>query len=118
MSSGERPIGTAKGKQPNTEALCQPPPPPPLKRSPPRPPSYGHYRVPAVNWCQALRHGFVRGGCGPRPGTPSALESTEGWGAVHCSETTGRWPRGLLLMGPLCPGDVVGRSHTASSPAS
>ena len=27
MSSGERPIGTAKGKQPNTEALCQPPPP-------------------------------------------------------------------------------------------
>ena len=28
MSSGERPIGTAKGKQPNTEALCQPPPPP------------------------------------------------------------------------------------------
>ena len=23
MSSGERPIGTAKGKQPNTEALCQ-----------------------------------------------------------------------------------------------
>ena len=30
-SSGERPIGTAKGKQPNTEALCQTPPlrPPP-----------------------------------------------------------------------------------------
>ena len=27
MNSGERPIGTAKGKQPNTEALCQPPPP-------------------------------------------------------------------------------------------
>ena len=25
MSKGERPIGTAKGKQPNTEALCQPP---------------------------------------------------------------------------------------------
>ena len=31
MSSGERPIGAAKGKQPDTEALCQPPPPqPPL----------------------------------------------------------------------------------------
>ena len=30
MSSGERPIGAAKGKQPNTEALCQ--------RSPPLPP--------------------------------------------------------------------------------
>ena len=28
MSSGERPKGAAKGKQPNTEALCQPPPPP------------------------------------------------------------------------------------------
>ena len=27
-SSGERPIGAAKGKQPDTEALCQPPPPP------------------------------------------------------------------------------------------
>ena len=28
MSSGERPIGAAKGKQPNTKALCQPPPTP------------------------------------------------------------------------------------------
>ena len=28
MSSGERPIGAAKGKQSNTEALCKPPPPP------------------------------------------------------------------------------------------
>ena len=28
MSSGERPIGAVKGKQPNTEALCHPPPPP------------------------------------------------------------------------------------------
>ena len=25
MSGGERPIGAAKGKRPNTEALCQPP---------------------------------------------------------------------------------------------
>ena len=30
MSSGERPIGAAKGKQSDTEALCQPPPPPEL----------------------------------------------------------------------------------------
>ena len=30
MSSGERPIGAAKGKQSDTEALCQPPPRPPL----------------------------------------------------------------------------------------
>ena len=28
MSSGERPIGAAKGKQSDTQALCQPPPPP------------------------------------------------------------------------------------------
>ena len=28
MSSGERPIGAAKGPQSDTEALCQPPPPP------------------------------------------------------------------------------------------
>ena len=27
MSKGQRPIGTAKGKQPDTEALCPPPPP-------------------------------------------------------------------------------------------
>ena len=27
MSSGERPIGAAKGKQSNTKALCQTPPP-------------------------------------------------------------------------------------------
>ena len=27
MSGGERPIGAAKGKQSDTEALCQPPPP-------------------------------------------------------------------------------------------
>ena len=34
MSGGERPIGAAKGKQPNPEALCQPlrPPPPPPPR--------------------------------------------------------------------------------------
>ena len=29
MTSGERPIGAAKGKQSNTEALCHPPPPAP-----------------------------------------------------------------------------------------
>ena len=29
MSSGERPIGAAKGKRSDTEALCQPPPPSP-----------------------------------------------------------------------------------------
>ena len=34
MSTGERPIGAAKGKQPNTETLCQPPLPPCPPRHP------------------------------------------------------------------------------------
>ena len=34
MSSGERPIGAAKGKQSDTEALCQPPPFPPFFQTP------------------------------------------------------------------------------------
>ena len=33
MSSGERPIGAAKGKQSDTEALCPPPPLPPPRPS-------------------------------------------------------------------------------------
>ena len=36
-SSGERPIGAAKGKQSDTEALCQPPPPHPPADPPPPP---------------------------------------------------------------------------------
>ena len=43
MSSGERPIGAAKGKQPDTEALCRPPPPYPLRLSPPG--TKGHWRL-------------------------------------------------------------------------
>ena len=38
MSSGERPIGAAKGKQTDTEALCQTPPPTLPPTPPPRPP--------------------------------------------------------------------------------
>ena len=34
MSSGDRPIGAAKGKQSDPEALCQPPPPPPAPPPP------------------------------------------------------------------------------------
>ena len=37
MSSSERPIGTAKGKQANTEALCQRPPPNTHNRGPSTP---------------------------------------------------------------------------------
>ena len=40
MSSGERPIGAAKGKRPNTEALCQTPPPSPLHHGYSRPVSF------------------------------------------------------------------------------
>ena len=36
MGSGERPIGAAKGKQSDTEALCQPPPPPDRDSGPQR----------------------------------------------------------------------------------
>ena len=42
MSSGERPIGAARGKQSDTEALCHPPPPTPSvtpSAPPPRGPS-------------------------------------------------------------------------------
>ena len=59
MSSGERPIGTAKGKQPNAEALC-PPPPPPL----PNPNgASGHRQFFLVG--AALRH--IRGAPPPPP---------------------------------------------------
>ena len=37
MSSGERPIGAAKGKQSDGEALCQTPPPYPPWNPPPPP---------------------------------------------------------------------------------
>ena len=36
MCGGERPIGAAKGKQSDTEALCQTPPPPPMEGEGPR----------------------------------------------------------------------------------
>ena len=39
MCSGERPIGAAKGKQSDTEALCQPPTPGGDPTSPRRPDS-------------------------------------------------------------------------------
>ena len=46
MSSGERPIGAAKGKQSNREALCHPPPP--LKGAPPMCIIVHHARTSAV----------------------------------------------------------------------
>ena len=60
MSSGERPIGAAKGKQSDTEALCQPPPF-----------SYGvqpfkHFPADGMGWSlQAvwLGHGVIKRRC-------------------------------------------------------
>ena len=46
MSSGERPIGAAKGKQSDTEALCQPPPPPPPHHVAWLPPSRARHTTP------------------------------------------------------------------------
>ena len=48
MSSGESPIGAAKGKQSDTEALCQPPLPPRPPRAPNQP--FGT-APPAVRFC-------------------------------------------------------------------
>ena len=52
MSSGERPIGAAKGKQPNTEALCHPPPPPESAQGPSLPPPEGAPRGRTVLCCE------------------------------------------------------------------
>ena len=49
MSSGERPMGAAKGKQSDTEALCQPPPPPGLP-----PPPLRKWQVHSVNGNRSL----------------------------------------------------------------
>ena len=65
MSSGERPIGAAKGKQSDTEALCQPPHPrprplhPPLQASPPPPP------IPRPRMPHGLQHSPPQPGAWP-----------------------------------------------------
>ena len=52
-AKGERPIGAAKGTQPDTEALCQPPPPPPNPYAPSFPSgpdaATDHMRVPRTH---------------------------------------------------------------------
>ena len=87
MSSGERPIGAAKGKQSDTEALC-PPPPLPHAHVPNTPPPLHHGRVFAlciedycrVCWCHSPapcreRNGGLTqrlGGC-TAPGAPPSV---------------------------------------------
>ena len=78
MSSGEAPMGAAKGKQSDTEALC-PPPPPPQPSNPPHPhhtPSPPHtthgqdlcggLRPTVVGGWGALAQGLGKGGGGGR----------------------------------------------------
>ena len=50
MSSDEKPIGAAKGKQPNAEALCYPPPPPAVVGSPPPPPMLPFPQLPFFSY--------------------------------------------------------------------
>ena len=65
MCGGERPMGAAKGKQSDTEALCHPPPPNPppqsLIRSPlpppahcPRPPPHAEFSEASRTWMELL----------------------------------------------------------------
>ena len=75
-SSGERPIGTAKGKQPNTEALCQIPPP--LRTAKPLGPyRQGTLRPFCIVPCRPPL-GFMKYGCarteGPPPGRQRAIQ--------------------------------------------
>ena len=83
MSSGRRPTGTAKGKHPNTEALCHPPPPP--------------RRVGLDPTLARRRCGPCRGLPLPLP-TPAARTSrrTQGSGHVVFRTRAILWRRGLL----------------------
>ena len=67
MSSGERPIGAAKGKQPDTEALCHPPPPP------------GHWKY---------RPAYLFSLYAPSPHHPSTTASIA---TPHASSWPGHW---------------------------
>ena len=66
MSSGERPLGAAKGKQSDTEALCQPPPPPllPTLNQPPLPPypQHGMKKHALGHGCGTRNHSAALGG--------------------------------------------------------
>ena len=82
MSSGERRIGTAKGKQPNTEALVNPPPPPP----PPGRPSLGDCLPPPPPPRRPSRAngGDCKGGGGYGTPLAAALPFVPMRGSVDC----------------------------------
>ena len=87
MSSCERPIGTTKGKQSDTEALCQPPPPPY------RPPLFCG-QVP-----QSPRHRIQKNAV---PSAPLGLEGRTRSFKVHEPMNPG-----TVAPPPPCPGAVV-----------
>ena len=79
MCKGERPIGAAKGKQPNPEALCQPPPPPPAFTSDPVP---SHLVGPSPPPCPTGRGPGLRRAPRVRPRGQSAAAAPPA-GGVH-----------------------------------
>ena len=92
MSIGERPIGAAKGKQSDAEALCQPPPPA-------RPTASHRHHAPAI---PALCDGEGSGGMGGSGPTPRGKQAA-GKGAlcVPSAQGLGRQvaARGLFALG-------------------
>ena len=90
MSSGERPIGAAKGKQSDTEACANPPPPP-------SPPTSDLDQRPAHTKDMAPDAGVARyrtGTRGTRPPTPKPLRTASGFWWQKWPET----PFGILGM--------------------
>ena len=88
MSSGERPMGAAKGKQSDTEALCQIPPPPP-------------------------RHGLVNGtGNSPSPGRPTpgvVQQDKSSGGSVDTTKTRSGLQRVRMSSGERPMGAAKGK---------
>ena len=76
MSGGERPIGAAKGKQSDTEALCQPPPFVLFKRVP-------------IQFRPGAFHGFPSTLAGGPPHEELvcmwSLTTFQGWMPEHCT---------------------------------
>ena len=117
MSSGERPIGAAKGKQSDTEALCHPPPPlytalcsPQTTQTPSAPkleqrclyPNKGMPPIAAVQGSMTafLRHPFP---CYHRPTPVRPKRSTREALAIACGEGDGTDPHPRTASAPPPP---------------
>ena len=72
MSSGERPMGAAKGKQSDTEALCQNPPHPRVGEGPTESAKFGEFAKHQSFGCSTdLRSAMQNGTIPPQPNTAS-----------------------------------------------